>query len=210
MIYVWFILALGTASFVTLKTSCLIAFSIFTFLSICFTFGIIIFCLYGSSAASWHERLGCNAKYDGLWKAWESVDLYLQGADSMLCSSRCPCYFNSTTTSLFSSDSRTMPYISQWTKSDLRYNSAIRLKECPPDAVADVYNKYLMRNAYYNHTFRPDWFQNYFRHVEEYFKCTGFCGTTYYDESKKTSQKIVKYLFSDVTRYILYNIIVCL
>lgn len=202
MIYVWFILALGTATFATLDLSCLIVFTCFDFLSICFTFGIIIFCFYGAKVATWDERLGCNAKYDGLWKAWKSVDIYLQAADSMLCSSRCPCYFNSTTTSLFASDSTTMPYISQWVKSDNRHDSHIRLQECPPDAVADVYNKYLMRNAYYSDTFRPDWFHIYYRHVEEFFKCTGFCGTTYYDESKRTSQKIVKYLFSDLTRYI--------
>ena len=57
-----------------------------------------------------------------------------------------------------------------------------------------------MRNAYYNNSFKQDWFHTYYRHVEEYFQCTGFCSLTYNSSMTGTSMKIVKYLFSDVTK----------
>ena len=57
-----------------------------------------------------------------------------------------------------------------------------------------------LSNAYYNHTFRDDWFQEYYSHIEDKFKCTGFCGTTYFNGKTRTNAKIVKYLFTDYTR----------
>lgn len=160
----------------------------------------------GTKTTYWPEHLGCNAKYDGLFKVWESVDTYLQTVDSLFCSNRCPCYFNSTTSSLFTTNSLSMPFSSQWTFRDTIVNTKIRFQDCDKVVVTDAYNKYLDRNAYYNHSFNPDWFHTYYKHIEEYFKCTGFCGTTYYDMNKGTTQKIVKYLFSDVTQGIPENI----
>jgi hypothetical protein len=56
-----------------------------------------------------------------------------------------------------------------------------------------------MRNAYYNYTLNTYWFDWYFSKVEKYFKCTGFCGLTYYNENLRTNGKILKYLFSDLS-----------
>ena len=44
------------------------------------------------------------------------------------------------------------------------------------------------------------WFRKYYKHIEEKFHCVGFCGTTYYNTRTQTNAKIVKYLFSDLTK----------
>ena len=61
---------------------------------------------------------------------------------------------------------------------------------------------YVLRNAYFGHTFRVDWFHKYYKHIERHFKCTGFCGVSYFNNYTNTNQKIVKYLFSDMTKEI--------
>ena len=67
------------------------------------------------------------------------------------------------------------------------------------DKLMDTYNQ---RNAYFNHTFKQKEFHKYYKHIEKHFKCTGFCGVTYLNNNTKTNQKIVKYLFSDLTKEI--------
>lgn len=200
IILVWILIAFGAIAFCLMNKVCLTVFAILTFFSFCFTFAIAIFCFLGTKTRNWDENMGCNAKYDGLFRVWASVDTYLQTVDSLFCSSRCKCYFNSTTSSLFTTSSISMPFVSQWSVRDTRHDTFTRFQDCPDDVVTDAYNKYIDRNAYYNHTFRPDWFHTYYRHIEEYFNCNGFCGTTYYDMIRKTNQKMVKYLFSDITR----------
>ena len=75
-----------------------------------------------------------------------------------------------------------------------------RFQDCPDVVKEQALNEYLLSNAYYNHTFRDDWFQEYYSHLEDKFKCTGFCGTTYYNGKTRSNSKIVKYLFTDYTR----------
>jgi hypothetical protein len=76
---------------------------------------------------------------------------------------------------------------------------ALRIQDCNKSSRKKSYNNYLMRNAYYNYTLNTYWFDWYFSKVEKYFKCTGFCGLTYYNENLRTNGKILKYLFSDLS-----------
>ena len=198
IILAWIVIGIGFGAFLTEIGCCLIVFIILVLLSALFTFAVVIFCFIGTQTRYWNDYIGCNAKYDGLLSVWNSVDSYLYSVDSLLCSDQCKCSFNEVTTSLYSSNSTTASYYNLWSKEN-KTIAAKRFQDCPKIVKEQAYNEYLMTNAYYNHTFRDDWFMTYYSHIEEFFKCTGFCGTTYYNGKTRTNAKIVKYLFSDLT-----------
>ena len=178
---------------------CLATLMIFLLISFLFTLAVAIFVFIGTKTRWWNESLGCNTQYDGMLRAWGSVDLYLQSVDELFCSKRCPCSFNRTISQKFILNTTTAPYFNQWGKRNLQLHPK-RFQDCNKTEIDEAYNNYLMRNAYYNNSFKQDWFHTYYRHVEEYFQCTGFCSLTYNSSMTGTSMKIVKYLFSDVTK----------
>ena len=198
IILAWIVIGIGFGAFLTEIGCCLIIFIILVLMSALFTFAIVIFCFIGTQTRYWNDYIGCNAKYDGLLSVWNSVDTYLYSVDSLLCSEQCTCNFNDVTTSLYASNSTTAPYYNLWVKEN-KTIAAKRFQDCPKIVKEQAYNEYLMANAYYNHTFRDDWFMTYYSHIEDFFKCTGFCGTTYYNGKTRANAKIVKYLFSDLT-----------
>ena len=199
IILAWIVIGIGFGAFLTEISCCMLLFIILVLLSALFTLAIVIFCFIATQTRYWNDYVGCNAKYDGLLSVWNSVDNYLYAVDSLLCSEKCKCYFNDVSTSLFVSNSTTAPYFNLWEKE----NKTIlpkRFQDCPDVVKEQALNEYLLSNAYYNHTFRDDWFQEYYSHLEDKFKCTGFCGTTYYNGKTRSNSKIVKYLFTDYTR----------
>ena len=199
IILAWIVIGIGFGAFLTEISCCMLVFIILVLLSALFTFAIVIFCFIATQTRYWNDYVGCNAKYDGLLSVWNSVDNYLYAVDSLLCSEKCKCYFNDVSTSLFVSNSTTAPYFNLWEKE----NKTIlpkRFQDCPEVVKEQALNEYLLSNAYYNHTFRDDWFQEYYSHLEDKFKCTGFCGTTYYNGKTRSNAKIVKYLFTDYTK----------
>lgn len=183
----------------TLNSCLLIVSLILLLLSFLFTLAMAIFIFIGTQVRYWNEYVGCDTNYEGLYRAWSSVDVYIQAVDEIFCSDRCPCYFNRTTHYKFLQNTTIAPYLTQWTFSN-NSDSPIRFQDCEKQAVADAYNRYLMRNSYYNHTLNPKKFHKYYSHVESFFKCTGFCGTTYFNRETGTNGKVAKYLFSDVTK----------
>ena len=199
IILVFIVVALGFIALAISSACCLITLMLFLILSFLFTLAIAIFVFIGTQVRYWNEYVGCNTQYKGFLKAWGSVDLYLQSVDELFCSYRCPCYFNRTTSYKFIMNTTAAPYYNQWVKYDLKLKP-IRFQQCNDTEIAEAYNNYLMRNAYYNYSLRQDWFHTYYRHIEEYFHCTGFCSLTYNNSITKTNMKIVKYLFSDVTK----------
>ena len=199
IILAWIVIGVGFSAFLTEISCCMIVFIVLVILSALFTFSIVIFCFIATQTRDWDDYIGCDAKYDGLLSVWNSVDNYLYAVDSLLCSEKCKCYFNDVSSSLFVSNSTIAPYFNLWEKE----NKTIlpkRFQDCPDVVKEQALNEYLLSNAYYNHTFRDDWFQEYYSHLEDKFKCTGFCGTTYFNGMTRTNAKIVKYLFTDYTR----------
>lgn len=168
-------------------------------LSFLFSLSMGIFIFIGTQVRYWNEYYGCDTDYYGLYSSWTSVDTYIQAVDELFCSERCPCYFNRTTQYQFLQNITLAPYLTQWTMSN-NSDSPRRFQECDEQTVKEAYNVYLMRNSYYNHTIDPDKFNKYFAHVEDYFHCTGFCSTTYFNRNTQTNGKIAKYIFSDVTK----------
>ena len=199
IILVFIVVSMGFIALAISSACCLITLMIFLLLSFLFTLAIAIFVFIGTQVRYWNEYVGCNTQYKGFLKAWGSVDIYLQSVDELFCSYRCPCYFNRTTSYKFIMNTTAAPYYNQWVKYDLKLKP-IRFQQCNDTEIAEAYNNYLMRNAYYNYSLRQDWFHTYYRHIEEYFHCTGFCSMTYNNSITGTNMKIVKYLFSDVTK----------
>ena len=185
---------------IILDSKCLLIILLITILiSSIFTFIISIFLFIGTQVRYWNESLGCHTQYKGLYQAWKSVDIYLQSVDETLCSIDCPCYFNRTTTMKYLNNPNINFYYNNWYVRNVSID-ALRIQDCNKSSRKKSYNNYLMRNAYYNYTLNTYWFDWYFSKVEKYFKCTGFCGLTYYNENMRTNAKIVKYLFSDLSK----------
>ena len=196
---VFVVIIIGFAGVCTSNPGLMILFIILSILSALCSLGIAIFCFIGTQTRYWNDYVGCDAKYDGYLSMWNSVDNYLYAVDSLLCSEKCPCYFNDVTTSLYASNTSTSPYYNLWNK-DNKTSYAKRFQDCSDVVIAEAKNEYLYTNAYYNHTFNDKWFRKYYKHIEEKFHCVGFCGTTYYNTRTQTNAKIVKYLFSDLTK----------
>lgn len=201
IILAWIVIGIGFVAFATASSCCLVVFSILSILSALFVLAIVIFCFIGTQTRYWKDWEGCTGDYDGYLSVWNSVDNYLQAVDSLLCSESCPCYFNETSTQLYVSNSTTAPYFNLWRKANRTIN-AKRFQDCPETVKSQAKNLYLSTNAYFNHTFRDDWFMKYYKHIEKKFKCTGFCSTVYFNGQTGTNAKIVKYLFSDYTKEI--------
>lgn len=171
---------------------------IFLLLSFLFCLAMGIFIFIGTQVRYWNEYVGCDTEYKGIYRVWTSIDTYIQAVDELFCSERCPCYFNRTTQYQFLQNTSLAPYLTQWTMSN-NSDTPKRFQECEDQAKAEAYNRYLMRNSFYNHTINPDKFNTYFARVEKFFHCTGFCGTTYFNRDTQTNGKVAKYLFSNVT-----------
>ena len=199
IIFLWLIIIIGFIAIITTTTGCLVILSILLFLGFLFVLFLSIIIFIGTQTRYWNEALGCDSKYKGIYRAWRGVDVYIQAVDETFCGETCKCYFNRTTYTLFSRNTTTAPYLPTWYTQNITVR-AKRIQDCPESAYKNAYNKYLERNAYFKYKLRQKWFDKYFGHVEDFFKCTGFCSLTYFNEYTQTSNKIVKYLFSDVTK----------
>ena len=194
------VLIIGIAAFCNPSFGSLIVFIILAGLSALFLLAIIIFVFISTKTRYFNEYLGCNGDYRGMYSIWNSVDNYLYSVDSLLCSPECPCYFNEKTANHFASNSTTAPYYNMWDTRE-SYEYATKFQHCLPKVQGLAKAEYSVSNAYFNHTFDTKKFNDYYAKIEKYFKCTGFCGTTYYNGKTQTNQKIVKYLFSDIDKY---------
>lgn len=191
-------LIIGVLAICTKQNGLLMIFIIFIGLSSLFTIAIVIFAFIGTQYRQFDDYLGCNGDYKGLLSIWNAVDNYMYSVDSLLCSESCPCYLGERSTLHYSTNSSTAPYYNMWEISQ-NPGDASRFQDCPKKVQGLAKAEYYSTNAYFNHTFKPDKFNSYFAKVEKYFKCTGFCGTTYFNGKTGTNQKIVKYLFSDIS-----------
>ena len=198
IIFLWLII-IGFIAIITTKTGCLIILAILLFLGYLFVLFLAIIIFIGTRTRYWNEGLGCDTKYKGIYRAWRGIDVYIQAVDETFCGQSCKCYFNRTTYTLFSRNTTTAPYLATWYTQDIAIKPK-RIQDCPKSAYKNAYNKYLERNAYFKYNFKQKWFDKYFGHVEDFFKCTGFCSLTYFNEYTQTTNKVVKYLFSDVTK----------
>ena len=115
---------------ITLNSKILLIILLITLLiSSIFTFIISIFLFIGTQIRYWNESLGCHTQYKGLYRAWKSVDIYLQSVDETLCSIDCPCYFNRTTTMKYLNNPNTNYYYNNWYVRNVSID-ALRIQDC--------------------------------------------------------------------------------
>ena len=212
------VIAIGFLAILSENKGLIVIFIILSFLSALFVLGVGIFCFISMRTRYWKEYLGCNADYKGFLSVWNSIDTYLQIVDQYFCGKNCPCFFGPKITKLYTANSTTAPYYHLWEKYEFNDNNIKRknidncinsIDENSNDAKSEIKElheilkeKYLSQNAYFNHTFNIDKFHKYYKKIENRFKCTGFCSITYFNNETNTNQKIVKYLFSDMTKEI--------
>ena len=94
-------------------------------------------------------------------------------------------------------NSTTVAYYNIWSKTIYEYYP-VNINNCGNINLRKIYDEYVSKNAYFDHTFNQKKFHRFFQRFENDFKCTGFCGLNYYNDFTMTNQKIVKYLFSDI------------
>ena len=197
-LFIFITIIIGFLVFINLLNYLLsIIFLIFLLISFIFTLSVLIYFFIAIKIRYFNESLGCNTQNEGLFQLWNSIDIYLQSIDEIFCSIKCPCYFNRTTSIKFLKNPYLAPYF------NLLYSSnstiqPIKFQDCEKISYYNAYNNYLMRNSYFNYTLNNEKFDKYFSYIEKKFKCTGFCGLTYFNENTMTNSKIIKYLFSDV------------
>jgi len=199
IIYVFIIAAVGYFAFIFANLILLIIFVILLGVSALFTLAIAIFALVSGSIGFWNESVGCSTKYQGILDAWESIDTYLVQVDSALCSTDCPCYFNTTTSLRFLTNTTSAPYYNFWYKSPVA-TAASKYQDCTYLTQNNTYLKYVNTNAYSNYTLDSQLFAQYYYNIENKFNCTGFCETTYFNDRSGTNMKMSKYLFTDIGR----------
>ena len=74
----------------------------------------------------------------------------------------------------------------------------MNFQSCDKSAQEEAFSNYIERNAYTKSKLKPNNFWKYFKHIEEYFECSGFCSTIYNNSITNTNMRTVKYLFSDI------------
>ena len=193
-----FAIVIGYVAIGTVASGLLIFFIVVAALASLCIMGIAVFSLLATKMRYFDEYKGCNGDFDGFLSIWNAIDSYMYAVDSLFCSDACPCYLNDTTSVYYSSNSSTAPYYNLWTTSD-KTSSPIRFQDCKDEVIGQAKAEYYITNAYFNNTFNDKKFYDYFANIEKKFKCTGFCGTNYFNGKTQTNQKIVKYLFSDIS-----------
>lgn len=199
IIYSFWMVGWGLISFIKPSQGCTLSHAIFLLLSIVWNIAIGVFALVAYRVNFFNTFLSCNSGYDGVLALWNGVDTYLQHANNALCSPNCPCHF--TNTSGFLSNINIAPYYDTWNKTNDPAGS-IAFPNCSETVKVKALE--LTRKEDSNlepmGTFDPDKFAGYMGFVENFFDCTGWCNTTYYDTLNNKTEVFYKYLFSDINR----------
>ena len=145
--------------------------------------------------------MGCQSTRGKVYGALSTMDQYFISLDKLLCSKDCKCSFNEYSQFMYNSNPIYKEAFDKYEKE----GSANRVTDCTGyDALIEnfakddsAYRKGLADGFKVNH------FRNYWKRMEEEFKCTGVCETSYtYKKSltdkEQYSTKIRKFLFSDI------------
>ena len=179
-------------------------------LSCLFNISISILILVGASVGKVKHYSGCNTEYKGLLKYWKSIDKYIIEADKVLCSENCKCYTNSITEKLFMKEPTAKNIYNKYYVVDKNSNNT-KIQDC--ESVKIVQTQYdNIYSSYYGVKINGERFNKFWKKIEEYFECSGFCQTNYQifnNKEKKDNNDaesysgqipLVKYIFSDFTK----------
>ena len=177
----------------------IIVYIIICFLSLLFSWAIGIFATIG--ATIYHKVdnvLGCDTELTGILSMWKNIDVYLQYADSLHCSSSCPCYMGQSTIDEFKGSFYTHELFPNWSVIPDKSGKEFTIKQCSEYVQQEVLNRYIEHADGTNHWIKPETFRKYWRRIEEKFDCTGWCKTNYIDPYTFQPRKMFKYVFRDI------------
>jgi hypothetical protein len=141
--------------------------------------------------------MGCRGNFEGIVGVFNGIDGYLQTADSLLCSSKCPCYLNNS--EIYLRNETFSPFVANWVYDATNAQLSTSFTNCTA-LHEDVYR--LARQNYPNFdpagTFNAAKFFDYMGRVEEHFKCTGWCSVAYFDPNLNKEVSMSRYLFRDI------------
>jgi hypothetical protein len=147
------------------------------------------------------KYIGCNSEFSGILSAYNHIDNYIVGVDTLFCSDACPCYLNNRTG--FEKDHGIYSTYEHWNIT-LNDKDPVDYQQCSEPTHAFLYNSY---SARYNGTLLDEkQFWNYYNYIESQYDCVGFCRTQYYSDFSKTNQTMYKYMFTDVNRGVPKNV----
>lgn len=169
-----------------------------------FTLSISIFSLVAGSIGKLEDYIGCNTKYQRIIQYWGILDQYLITIDKELCT-KCPCYISEYARLLFENDpfvKDIAPVKSTSDRSLINYQNS-----CSEYWQLVILSELMQLNSLsFNkefHYFDKDKFASYWKHIEEWFECSGWCTSVYQGTSTGTQPgqvAMVKYLFSNINK----------
>ncbi len=149
---------------------------------------------------------GCNTEYKGLLKYWKSIDKYIIEADKTLCSEECPGYTKNKNEKVFIDEPTAKNVYQEYYKVKTD-SKIIKVQDCY--SIQSQFDKNYA--SYYGVKINGERFNNFWKKIEEYFECSGFCQTNYqiFNDTKTNNDStimysgqipLVKYIFSNFTK----------
>ena len=168
-------------------------------LSLLFSWAIGIFAAIGATVYHKVDNvLGCDTKLTGILSMWKDIDIYLQYADSLHCSSSCPCYMHQSTIDEFKGNYFTYKLFPLWNVIPDSSGNEFTIAQCSDYVQQEILNRYIEKADTINTWFKPETFRKYWKRIEEKFDCTGWCKTNYIDPYTFEQKRMFKYVFRDI------------
>ena len=155
-----------------------------------FTLSVSIFSLIAGAIGNVDDYVGCQRKFKGMFKYWNSIDNIMIDIDKTLCSNDCLCYISPYTKSLYHTDSVYRSIFDDTVKGD-ENETIVNIKQCSKSIKNQMENE-IEKKAYENEIkdFNLNKFATYWKYIEEKFECNGFCSTIYEDNDKSATNKL--------------------
>ena len=161
----------------------------------------------------------CEEQLSGFFSHFLVLDDYFHIVDNFLCSESCECVFSNksayqefSTINIANPEPQIVSDQWQYMKNHVIYNKkgnktrAYSFSQCSDDIQALAKSYFIDEIIAKNNTdvFEINNFYNYWKRIEEKFKCTGWCNNKYLDTNNE-ERIVAKYLFSNIDGGIVKN-----
>ena len=180
---------------------------------------VSIFSLIGAQRYRNEKTDLCEEQLSGFFSHFLVLDDYFHIVDNFLCSESCECVFSNksayqefSTINIANPEPQIVSDQWQYMKNHVIYNKkgnktrAYSFSQCSDDIQALAKSYFIDEIIAKNNTdvFEINNFYNYWKRIEEKFKCTGWCNNKYLDINNE-ERIVAKYLFSNIDGGIVKN-----
>ena len=180
---------------------------------------VSIFSLIGAQRHRNEKTDLCEEQLSGFFSNFLVLDDYFHIVDNFLCSESCECVFSNksayqefSTINIANPEPQIVSDQWQYMKNHVIYNKkgnktrAYSFSQCSDDIQALAKSYFIDEIIAKNNTdvFEINNFYNYWKRIEEKFKCTGWCNNKYLDINNE-ERIVAKYLFSNIDGGIVKN-----